>query len=83
LILYDNGNTFAILDLNKNVLFSKSFIGKTFTNIEWSHDSTFFIATTDTNVYLFNMYDFSNKQWSNFQNKIKVNLKKFFIKDLF
>ncbi len=74
MVIYDYGSSLSVLDLNKKIIFSKTFKGKFFLNIEWSHDSTFFIATTETNLYMFNMYDFSNKQWSNFKNKIKVSL---------
>ena len=72
--MYDSGSTLALLDINKNVIFSKTYFARYFNNLEWSSDSTFFVATTDTNVYLFNMYDFSTKLWSNFQKKIKVNI---------
>jgi len=72
LILYDSGSSFALMDVNKDIIFSKTYLGKSFNNIEWSSDSTFFVATTENNVYIYNMFDFSVKQWSNF-TRIKVN----------
>jgi len=72
IVLYDSGRSIAILDINVNIIFTKTYIGKNFNSIEWSSDSTFFIAPTENSLYLFNMFDFSVKRWSNFQNKIKV-----------
>lgn len=72
IVLYESGKSIAILDINRIVIYSKTFIGKNFSSIEWSSDSTFFIAATNSSLYFFNMFDLSVKHWSNFTNNIQV-----------
>ena len=74
MVLYDNGSSFALLDAEKNITFSKSFYFnmQPYRNIEWANDSNYFILYNERNICMYNLFNFSVKYWTNFANEIKV-----------
>lgn len=62
------------MDSDKNIIYTKSFYLKSqsYSKIEWANDSNFLLLFNKTEICLLNLFNFSTKYWTNFQNEIKV-----------